>query len=105
MMQQQDWQQQQQWSQQLRASGLGNKSPLTIDAIIPSEQHAQQVVQQYSRDESVKAVEFRRDNDGTPHVRIQLRADAHPSQFREKLQNLTQAVEQSYTSATSRFSG
>lgn len=103
MQQQQDWQQQQQYQQQLRASGLGNKSPLTIDAIIPSEQHARQVVQQFTQDEAIREVSYRRETDGTPHVRISLRPEA-VSQFRDKVQTLTQAVEQAYSSAASRFS-
>lgn len=100
MQQQQD---QQQWQQKLRASGLGNKTPLTIDAIIPSEQHAQRVVQQFTQDQSVREVAYRREPDGTPHVRIQLRPEA-VSQFREKLQSLSQSVEEAYSSAASRFS-
>lgn len=105
-MQQEQWQnsqQSQRYQHQLRASGLANKPPLSIDAVIPSEQHARQVVQQFTQDESVKRVEYRRDRDGTPHVRIELHPETHPSQFREKIESLTQAVEQSYQTATSRF--
>jgi Glu-tRNA(Gln) amidotransferase subunit E-like FAD-binding protein len=88
-MQSQQFHQQSQW--------LASKNPLTIDAVVPDEQTAQQIVQEHTTDPAVREVTFRRDSDGTPHVRISLQPQA-VSQFKDKLQRIGESVQRSYQS-------
>lgn len=77
---------------------LASKNPLTIEAVVPDEDTAQQIVQEHTRDTAIREVTFRRDQDGTPHVRISLQPQA-VSQFKDKLQRFGESVQRSYQSA------
>lgn len=86
-----------QQQQQQGGRWLGGQNPLGIDALIPDENTAQQVVQEATRDQAIKEVHFRRELDGTTYVRIELRPEA-VSQFKDKLTRLGETVQRSYQS-------
>lgn len=88
----------QQNQQQLQQQWLASKEPLTIDAVVPDEKTAQQIVTEHTSDPSIREVVFRREKDGTPHVRISLQPQA-VSQFKDKLQRFGESVQRSYESA------
>lgn len=89
--------QQQQQTQQTRLA-WGSKSPLTLDAMVPDERTASDLVSRFTTDQAVKEVSFRREADGTPHIRISLQPGA-VQQFQDRIQQLTDAIQRSYQSA------
>jgi len=89
---------QSQSTQQQRWGGQQNKSPLTLDAVVLDERAASDLVSRFSQDQAVREVTFRREQDGTPHIRISLQPNAI-SQFKDRVQQVTEAIERSYQSA------
>lgn len=97
---QQQWQQRQQQESQTIAQTLlrSGKPALTLDAAFPQIEAAQEVATESIRDQSTQGVSYRREQDGTPHVKVQLHASS-VSQFRNRFNRFLDSVEQSYQAA------
>lgn len=93
-------QSQQQQSQQYQ--WLSGKSPFTLDVLVPDERTATELVTDATQDQGVREVAFRRETDGTPHIRISLHPNAIQS-FKDRVDTLTDKIQRSYESAGRRM--